>query len=141
MDMSQRSFETAFDTYTTNMGVGSNEYRASILLPSQGHYWRIEEFYVTAHTTYSAQDTSYAAFLLKDSSGNTIASVTNGPASGGLDIDPAGTGVDTSMVTSYRDIDCRTSVDEVYVQASDVGAGRVIVGLRFVVLAVPWRGP
>ena len=132
-------FETNIDSYTTAFGVGSSELKASIILPTRGHYWEIEQFYVVADDTFSAQNTNYGAFLLKDSSGNTIGTVTNGPASGGLDIDAAGTGVDTSMTAAYKFIDCRSSVDEIYVQVSDVGAGVVYTGLKFLVMARPYR--
>ena len=141
--MPKETFETAFDNYATNYGIltalGQGR-RAPIVMPPNGHYRKVERFYIEADTTWSAQNTNYATFLLKDSSGNTIASVANGPATGGLDIDTVGTAVDTTMVAAYQNIDCRTTAGKLYVVASDTGGGVVYTGLRFAVVAEGLRG-
>jgi urocanate hydratase len=102
--------------------------------------WHITEFGVNASTSYAAQDTNYQTFYLKDASGNTIASVANGPSSGGLAIGPTVvTGVDTAMDGSYDDIDCSSANKTVYVSTAATGNGRAMVKIMGWIKAVPYR--
>jgi hypothetical protein len=133
----QRQFETIADSYATTDATSGYGY--SILLPA-GPVWRIDKFYVLAQTTYAAQDTNYQTFTLCDASGNGIASVANGPATGGLAIGPAVvTGVDSTMTSTYQYIDCSSSAAAIYVKGAATGNGRAMVGLKFIVLATPIR--
>ena len=136
----QRQFETGADSFATNDE--SNGYRYAITLPklSDTGYWRIDRFYAMASTDYDAANTNYETFSLYDSDGNAIASIANGPATGGIDIGPKSSGVDTTMTDAYRYISCMGDDSEIYVKPASTGAGRSMVGVRFVVIATPIRG-
>lgn len=135
--MYTQTFHWTWDDYATTDE--TNGYKIPITLPS-GYLWHITEFGVNAGTSYAAQDTNYQTFYLKDSSGNTIASVANGPATGGLAIGPTVvTGVDTAMDGSYDDIDCSSANKTVYVSTAATGNGRAMVKIMGWIKAVPYR--
>ena len=135
--MYQRQFETSADSFATSDA--SSGYKYPILLP-EGYIWRIDQFLMSAHTTYVAVNTSYQTFTLYDASGNAIASIANGPATGGLAIGPlVATGIDESMTSTYKYIDCTSAAAAIYVLTAATGNGLAMVGLKFVVLATPLR--
>jgi hypothetical protein len=135
--MYTQTFHWFWDDFATTDETSG--YKIAITLPS-GYLWHFTEFGVNAGTNYAAQDTNYQTFYLKDSSGNTIASVANGASSGGLAIGPAVvTGVDTAMDTSYDDIDCSSANKTVYVTTAATGAGRAMVKIHGWVKAIPYR--
>ena len=104
-------------------------YLAAVALP-EGGVWEITEFGVNAATTYAAQNTNYQTFSLKDSSNNTIASVANGTSTTGLAIGPlVVTGIDTTMVAAYKNIDCTSAPKTVYVSTAATGNGRAMIGV------------
>jgi len=133
----QRSIPWVWDNFATTDA--SSGYKIGMVL-EQGYIWKIEQFGVQAKTTYAAQDTNYQTFYLKDASGNTIASVANGPASSGLAIGPAvATGVDDSMDASYQYIDATDAEGVVYVTTEATGNGRAMLGVHGWVKATPMR--
>lgn len=101
-----------------------------IPLPA-GYVYEVTKLAVSAATDYAAQDTNYNTVSVTDASGNSIASVANGPSSGGLDFDvnPA-TGVDSSMAAAYAKVDASNTASYLKVTCVATGAGRVQVGLR-----------
>ena len=135
--MYQRQFETSADSFATSDA--TNGYLYPILLP-EGYIWRIDTFFVLAATNYVAVNTSYQTFTLQDASGNDIASVANGPATGGLAIGPAvATGIDEVMTSTYQYINCTDNAVAINVVTAATGSGLAMVGLKFIVLATPWR--
>jgi len=118
----------------TSDGNDAKEY--AIPMP-KGQIWQIDEFGVRAGTNYAAADTSYQTFYLKDTSGNTIASVANGPAATGLAIGPVATGKTTTMSATYKKIDARTATTYIYVDSVPTGSGRAMVHVGGWVLATP----
>ena len=137
MTMYQRQFDVSADSFATTDA--SSGYKYPILL-AEGYIWTIDTFFVQAQTNYAAADTNYQTFTLADSSGNAIASVANGPATGGLAIGPAVvTGTDESMTAAYQDIDCTDGAGTVYVYTAATGAGLAMLGIKFTVLATPKR--
>jgi len=115
---------------------GGDAEQYTIPLP-KGQIWRIDEFGVVAGTNYAAADTSYQTFYLKDSSGNTIASIANGPAASGLAIGPVATGKTTTMTAAYKLVDARTATTYVYVDTVATGSGRAMIHVSGWVLATP----
>ena len=135
--MYQRQFETTADSFAT--ADASSGYKYPILLP-EGYIWRVDQFLMTAQTTYAAADTNYQTFYLADASANNIASIANGPATGGLAIGPlVATGIDESMTSTYKYIDCTSAAAAVYVYTAATGSGLEMLGLKFVELATPLR--
>ena len=135
--MYQRQFEAVADSFATTDA--SSGYKYPFLLP-EGYVWRIDSFHVQAQTNYAAADTNYQTFYLADASGNNIASVANGPATGGLAIGPAvATGIDETMTSTYQYIDCTSAAAAIYAYTAATGGGLAMLGVKFVVLATPRR--
>ena len=130
----QQLFTVAPGDFVTSEAGGVAEW--AILLP-KGAIWKIDTFWVTAQTNYAAQGTNYEVWNLTDSSGNTIATISN--ASTGVAIGPVTTGTDTSMVAAYQYIDCSDAEAVLLVKTAETGAGRVMSGVQCYVLATPQR--
>lgn len=109
---------------TASMGT-TGGYKLGIPLKA-GWRYKVSKFYVQAYTTYAAVDTNYNVYVLRNSSGYAIASVANGPATGGLAIGPTVlTGICTSFTDAYENIEA-TSDTFVYVDAEQVGVGLAV---------------
>ena len=135
--MEQRAFETHADSFATSDA--SSGYKYPIVFP-KGYVWCIDSFFVLAHTNYAAAATHYQTFTLADASANNIASVANGPSSGGLAIGPAvATGIDETMTAAYKYIDCTAEAKTCYVFTAATSNGLAMIGLKFVVMATPRR--
>lgn len=124
-DIEVLEVELGTNTVTTYLGDTVGNYPRPIWL-EKGFIWQVVDFAMAANTNYAAAAGFYK-FYLKDSSGNTICTLTESIA-----VNPA-TANDDAPVEAYKTIDCSDAGGYIQVVPVQSGAGLLMQGLRAIV--------
>jgi len=119
--------EVALGDYSTTTYLGA-AYPRSVFL-EKGYLWEVVDFRIVGSTDYAAAAATFV-FYLKDSSGNTIATMNNAVTA--IGVNPA-TGIDASPVAAYKVIDTEAAASYINIVPTISGAGKALVGLRAIV--------
>jgi len=107
---------------TTYLGDALGNYPRTVWL-EKGYLWEVVDFRMKAATNYANASDSYK-FYLKDASGNVIATV----STAGVYANPA-TGIDSSPVAAYKQINTVSAGSYLQVVPVQSGAGRTMAGV------------